>query len=122
MNVRSVLALAVGAMLGLMMLVVVIVLPSVDDPCEGGSVLGPSQTMLPPLGGYAPGDPRAAGASPSASASGSPAAQANPAVTATPSLAGHRHLQHFRCLRFSRRRAQGCRYGGLRWHPDLFGR
>ncbi|TLF97811.1 peptidase [Nocardia cyriacigeorgica] len=87
MNVRSVLALVVGAALGLMMLVVVIVLPSVDDPCEGGEVLGPTQTMLPPLGGYAPGDPRAAGAASSTPGAGTPAAQANPAVTATPSLA-----------------------------------
>lgn len=83
MNAKSVLWFALGTVLALMTLVVVIVLPSVDDPCEGEPVLAPSQTALPPLGGYAPGAAAAAGAAPE---SGSPST-ANPTVTDTPSLA-----------------------------------
>ncbi|WP_454196802.1 peptidoglycan DD-metalloendopeptidase family protein [Nocardia sp. Marseille-Q1738] len=80
MSGKSVLWTALGAVLGLVTVVLVIVMPAVDDPCEGGSVLG-SQSALPPLGGYAPGDRRAAA---TANATGT---QANPAATATPSLA-----------------------------------
>ncbi|MFE7742393.1 peptidoglycan DD-metalloendopeptidase family protein [Nocardia sp. NPDC057455] len=80
MSGKSVLWTALGAVLGLVTIVLVIVMPAVDDACEGGSVLG-SQSVLPPLGGYAPGDRRAA-------ATASPGAtQTNPAATATPSLA-----------------------------------
>lgn len=75
---------AMGAVIGLIAVVLVVVMPSVDDPCEGISVLGPSQTALPPLGGYAPGDPRASAA---AGTSGSTTAPANSTLTATPSLA-----------------------------------
>ncbi|MFI9511374.1 peptidoglycan DD-metalloendopeptidase family protein [Nocardia sp. NPDC052566] len=79
MNARSILWIGLGSVLALMTLVVVIVLPSVDNPCEGTPLLG-SATTLPPFGGYAPGDPRAAGAN-------STTRQANPTLTATPSLA-----------------------------------
>ncbi|WP_435795264.1 peptidoglycan DD-metalloendopeptidase family protein [Nocardia aurea] len=74
-----------GVVVALMAVVLVVIMPSVDDPCEGISVLG-SQSALPPLGGYPQGDPRAstAAAAPSGSAT---ATSANPAVTATPSLA-----------------------------------
>ncbi|WP_039798971.1 peptidoglycan DD-metalloendopeptidase family protein [Nocardia araoensis] len=81
MSGKSVLWTALGAVLGLMTIVLVIVMPAVDDACEGGSVLG-SQSALPPLGGYAPGDRRAAATTgPGASRT------TNPAATATPSLA-----------------------------------
>lgn len=74
-----------GVVVALMAVVLVVIMPSVDDPCEGMSVLG-SQSALPPLGGYPQGDPRVstAAAAPSGSAT---ATSANPAVTATPSLA-----------------------------------
>ncbi|MFI5716994.1 peptidoglycan DD-metalloendopeptidase family protein [Nocardia sp. NPDC051750] len=62
-----------------MTVILVIVMPAVDDPCEGGSVVDPDGTTNLPPGGYPPGDPRAAGAAPSS--------PANPAATATPSLA-----------------------------------
>ncbi|WP_330229756.1 peptidoglycan DD-metalloendopeptidase family protein [Nocardia sp. NBC_00508] len=79
MSGKSVLWTALGAVLGLVTIVLVIVMPAVDDACEGGSVLG-SQSALPP-GGYPPGDRRAAAtANPTAT-------QANPTATATPSLA-----------------------------------
>nr|WP_245910582.1 peptidoglycan DD-metalloendopeptidase family protein [Nocardia amikacinitolerans] len=71
---------ALGAVIGLIALVLVVVLPAVEDPCEDASVLGPSQTALPPLGGDPPGASPAGAAEPSAS-------QANPTVTGTPSLA-----------------------------------
>ncbi|MGK8490922.1 peptidoglycan DD-metalloendopeptidase family protein [Nocardia asiatica] len=80
MSGKSALWTALGAVLGLVTIVLVIVMPAVDDPCEGGSVLG-SQSELPPLGGYAPGDRRAAATATSG------ASQTNPAATATPSLA-----------------------------------
>ncbi|MFI5538205.1 peptidoglycan DD-metalloendopeptidase family protein [Nocardia sp. NPDC051900] len=80
MSGKSVLWTALGAVLGLMTIVLVIVMPAVDDACEGGSVLG-SQSVLPPLGGYPPGDRRAA------ATTGSGASRPNPAATATPSLA-----------------------------------
>ncbi|MGY2120859.1 peptidoglycan DD-metalloendopeptidase family protein [Nocardia gipuzkoensis] len=80
MSGKSALWTALGAVLGLVTIVLVIVMPAVDDPCEGGSVLG-SQSALPPLGGYPPGD-RRAGATATSGAS-----QTNPAATATPSLA-----------------------------------
>ncbi|WP_280497238.1 peptidoglycan DD-metalloendopeptidase family protein [Nocardia asiatica] len=80
MSGKSALWTALGAVLGLVTIVLVIVMPAVDDPCEGGSVLG-SQSVLPPLGGYAPGDRRAAATATSG------ASQTNPAATATPSLA-----------------------------------
>ncbi|MEU6185270.1 peptidoglycan DD-metalloendopeptidase family protein [Nocardia sp. NPDC047038] len=80
MSGKSVLWTALGAVLGLMTIVLVIVMPAVDDACEGGSLLG-SQSVLPPLGGYPPGDRRAA----ATTASG--ASRPNPAATATPSLA-----------------------------------
>ncbi|WP_327119180.1 peptidoglycan DD-metalloendopeptidase family protein [Nocardia sp. NBC_01730] len=80
MSGKSVLWAALGAVLGLLTIVLVIIMPAVDDACEGSSVLG-SQSELPPLGGYAPGDSRAA-------ATGNPTAtQTNPTATATPSLA-----------------------------------
>ncbi|MGO4612894.1 peptidoglycan DD-metalloendopeptidase family protein [Nocardia sp. 2YAB30] len=80
MSGKSVLWVALGAVLGLLTIVLVIIMPAVDDACEGSSVLG-SQSVLPPLGGYASGDSRAA-------ASGNPTAtQTNPTATATPSLA-----------------------------------
>lgn len=74
-----------GVVVALMAVVLVVIMPSVDDPCEGMSVLG-SQSALPPLGGYPQGDPRAstAAAAPSGSAT---VTSANPAATATPSLA-----------------------------------
>lgn len=81
MSGKTALWTALGAVLGLMTIVLVIVMPAVDDPCEGGSVLG-SQSALPPLGGYPPGDRRAA-----ATTAGPGASRANPAATATPSLA-----------------------------------
>ncbi|MDE1669725.1 peptidoglycan DD-metalloendopeptidase family protein [Nocardia gipuzkoensis] len=80
MSGKSALWTALGAVLGLVTIVLVIVMPAVDEPCEGGSVLG-SQSALPPLGGYPPGD-RRAGATATSGAS-----QTNPAATATPSLA-----------------------------------
>ncbi|MFI9632050.1 peptidoglycan DD-metalloendopeptidase family protein [Nocardia sp. NPDC051929] len=80
MSGKSVLWTALGAVLGLMTIVLVIVMPAVDDACEGGSVLG-SQSALPPLGGYPPGDRRAA------ATTGTGASRPNPAATATPSLA-----------------------------------
>ncbi|MBF6225321.1 peptidoglycan DD-metalloendopeptidase family protein [Nocardia abscessus] len=80
MSGKSALWTALGAVLGLVTIVLVIVMPAVDDPCEGGSVLG-SQSALPPLGGYPPGDRRAA------TTATSGASQINPAATATPSLA-----------------------------------
>ncbi|MFI2232345.1 peptidoglycan DD-metalloendopeptidase family protein [Nocardia testacea] len=82
MNAKSVLWTCLGLVLGLMTVILVIVMPAVDDPCEGGSVLDPGQATLPPLGGYPPGDPRAAGES------GIPdGSTANPTAIATPSLA-----------------------------------
>ncbi|MGV9612476.1 peptidoglycan DD-metalloendopeptidase family protein [Nocardia xishanensis] len=81
-SARGVLWTALGAVVGLIALVLVVVLPAVEDPCEDATVLGPSQTALPPLGGYAPGD------RPAAAASGEPtASHSNPSVTGTPSLA-----------------------------------
>ncbi|MCP2279046.1 Membrane proteins related to metalloendopeptidases [Nocardia amikacinitolerans] len=80
MTGRGVLWTALGAVIGLIALVLVVVLPAVEDPCEDASVLGPSQTALPPLGGDPPGASPAGAAEPSAS-------QANPTVTGTPSLA-----------------------------------
>ncbi|GAA5054140.1 peptidoglycan DD-metalloendopeptidase family protein [Nocardia callitridis] len=78
---------ALGAVLGLMTVVLVIVLPSVDDPCEGSSVLG-SQSRLPPLGGYAPGDPRAQGAAAPPGPTTAPGTSTSAATgTAVPSLA-----------------------------------
>ncbi|MFE9576442.1 peptidoglycan DD-metalloendopeptidase family protein [Nocardia sp. NPDC006044] len=92
---------ALGAVLALMTLVVVIVLPSVDDQCEGAGLLG-TQSNLPPLGGYPPGDPRANpsgtstapptefpfGTKASPAAGAAPAGpQANPTSAGTPSLA-----------------------------------
>ncbi|MBF6348632.1 MULTISPECIES: peptidoglycan DD-metalloendopeptidase family protein [Nocardia] len=73
MNAKSVLWTALGVVLGLMTVILVIVLPAVDDPCEGGSVVDPTGAIPPG------GDPRAAGDLPDATA--------NPAATATPSLA-----------------------------------
>ncbi|NKY59324.1 peptidoglycan DD-metalloendopeptidase family protein [Nocardia flavorosea] len=73
MNAKSVLWTALGVVLGLMTMILVIVMPAVDDPCEGGSVVDPSGSVPPG------GDPRAAGDIPSATA--------NPAATATPALA-----------------------------------
>ncbi|WP_431954343.1 peptidoglycan DD-metalloendopeptidase family protein [Nocardia lijiangensis] len=82
MTARSVLWTALGAVIGLITLVLVVVLPAVEDPCEDATVLGPSQTALPQLGGNSPGD------RPAAAASGEPTAtQANPSITGTPSLA-----------------------------------
>ncbi|MFD6159332.1 peptidoglycan DD-metalloendopeptidase family protein [Nocardia sp. NPDC060256] len=90
---------ALGAVLALMTLVVVIVLPSVDDPCEGSALFG-TTSNLPPLGGYPPGaNPSGAPASPTGAAypfgtTASPAAaapagpQANPTSAGAPSLAG----------------------------------
>ncbi|QIS13493.1 peptidoglycan DD-metalloendopeptidase family protein [Nocardia arthritidis] len=80
MSAKSILWVALGAVLGLMTLVLVVVLPSVDNPCEGSSVLG-SNTVLPTFGGPVIGAPMpAAAANPSAT-------QSIPAVTGTPSLA-----------------------------------
>lgn len=76
MSAKSVLGTALGLVLGLMTVVLVIVMPAVDDPCEGGSVLDPSGGTTPPLG-----DPRAAAVSPG------PEETTHPAATATPSLA-----------------------------------
>ncbi|MEV0707166.1 peptidoglycan DD-metalloendopeptidase family protein [Nocardia aurea] len=85
MSAKGMLWGVMGVVVALMAVVLVVIMPSVDDPCEGMSVLG-SQSALPPLGGYPQGDPRAstAAAAPSGSAT---ATSANPAVTATPSLA-----------------------------------
>ncbi|MEU7764592.1 peptidoglycan DD-metalloendopeptidase family protein [Nocardia sp. NPDC049190] len=83
MSGKTVLWSALGAVLGLLTIVLVIVMPAVDDACEGVPVLG-SQSMLPPVGGYAPGDARVA-------ATGKPSVtQANPTATATPLLAAGR--------------------------------
>ncbi|MBF6209473.1 peptidoglycan DD-metalloendopeptidase family protein [Nocardia puris] len=79
MSAKGILWGVMSVVVGLMALVLVVVLPAVEDPCEGQSVLGPSGTDLPPLGGVAPGDQRAAAESTDA--------QANPTATATPSLA-----------------------------------
>ncbi|WP_069167966.1 peptidoglycan DD-metalloendopeptidase family protein [Nocardia altamirensis] len=89
MSGRGLLWGCLGAVLGLMTVVLVIVLPAVDDPCEGSSLLG-SGTVLPPLGGFAPGDPRATSTAQSPGAQANPAAAGtpgNPTVTGTPSLA-----------------------------------
>ncbi len=100
MTGRSILWMALGATLGLMTLVVVIVLPSVEDPCEGVSVLG-SSTALPPIGGFAPGGSAAAApggatdnrsdtrtsALPTATPAEPTVSQANPTATGAPSLA-----------------------------------
>ncbi|MGW0251415.1 peptidoglycan DD-metalloendopeptidase family protein [Nocardia goodfellowii] len=83
MNAKGVLWFALGIVVGLIAMVLVVVLPSIEDPCEGSAVLGASQTALPPLGGWAPGDPRAAATAPPDPG----AAQTNPTVTGTPSLA-----------------------------------
>lgn len=85
MNARSVLWLALSLIIGLMTLVLVVVLPSVDDECEGSPVLGPSQSMLPPLGGYAPGDPRAAGAAGDSGTTVDPSASIDPSASVDPS-------------------------------------
>ncbi|MFD0361142.1 peptidoglycan DD-metalloendopeptidase family protein [Nocardia sp. GCM10030253] len=89
MTGRSILWFALGAVLALITLVVVVVMPAVDDACEDYSVLGPSQTMLPSLGSYAPGDPRAAAAIGTATATppNSSVTQTKSTVTGTPSLA-----------------------------------
>nr|WP_198428105.1 M23 family metallopeptidase [Nocardia bovistercoris] len=68
-----------GAVIGLMAVVLVIVMPAVDDPCEGASVLG-SRSALPSLGGSVPGDATAA-------ANVTTGATARATATATPSLA-----------------------------------
>lgn len=73
MNAKSMLWTALGVVLGLMTMILVVVMPAVDDPCEGGSVVDPSGTVPPG------GDPLAAGTAPSSTA--------NPAATATPALA-----------------------------------
>ncbi|WP_194814053.1 peptidoglycan DD-metalloendopeptidase family protein [Nocardia sp. XZ_19_385] len=83
MNAKGILWFAMGIVVGLIALVLVVVLPSVEDPCEGSAVLGTSQTALPPLGGWAPGDPRAGATAPPDPG----ATQTNPTVTGTPSLA-----------------------------------
>lgn len=83
MSGRSLLWVALGTVLGLMILVIVIVLPAADDPCEGESVLGPSQTALPPLGGYAPGDPRSTGTSATPGTPGAAATSGSAGPTAT---------------------------------------
>ncbi|MFR9750237.1 peptidoglycan DD-metalloendopeptidase family protein [Nocardia sp. 004] len=51
MSGKSALWTALGVVLGLMTIVLVIVMPAVDDECEGGSVLGPAD-LIDPLGGY----------------------------------------------------------------------
>ncbi|WP_433192665.1 peptidoglycan DD-metalloendopeptidase family protein [Nocardia sp. CA-107356] len=87
MTGRTVLYLALASVLGLMTLVLVVVMPAVDDGCEGSSVLG-SSSVLPPLGGYAPGNSRVAATTSAASTTGNPSAtQANPTATGAPSLA-----------------------------------
>lgn len=87
MTGRTLLYLALTSVLGLMTLVVVIVMPAVDDACEGTSVLV-SSTMLAPLGGYAPGNSRVAGTSTSVSTTGNPTAtRAHSTATGAPSLA-----------------------------------
>ncbi|WP_278264200.1 peptidoglycan DD-metalloendopeptidase family protein [Nocardia sp. AG03] len=81
MSPRTIVMSALGAVLGLVTLVLVIVLPSSDETCETGDILvGSSAATLPQLGGDYPGDPRAA-------ATSTPAPSSNPAVTGTPSLA-----------------------------------
>ncbi|MFI9404579.1 peptidoglycan DD-metalloendopeptidase family protein [Nocardia sp. NPDC052316] len=71
-----------------MTLVVVIVLPSVDDPCEGALILG-TQSNLPPLGGHPPGDPRAnpSGTAANPAAAAPPSGTQNPTSSGAPSLA-----------------------------------
>ncbi|MFC6012463.1 peptidoglycan DD-metalloendopeptidase family protein [Nocardia lasii] len=77
MNVRSLVLTVMGAVIGLVALVLVIVLPSSDESCETGDVLvGSSVPTLPELGA----DHRA-------DATESVAPSSNPAVTGTPSLA-----------------------------------
>ncbi|WP_336084081.1 peptidoglycan DD-metalloendopeptidase family protein [Nocardia sp. SSK8] len=81
MSPRTIVMSALGAVLGLVTLVLVIVLPASDETCETGDVLvGSSAATLPELGGDYSGDPRAAAPS-------SPVPSSNPAVTGTPSLA-----------------------------------
>lgn len=78
MTVRTLTMSALGAVIGLVALVLVIVLPAAEDACETGDIFdGPSAPTLPRLGGE---DPRAAATEP-------PESSANPAVTGTPSLA-----------------------------------
>lgn len=87
MTGRTLLYLALTSVLGLMTLVVVIVMPAVDDACEGTSVLV-SSTMLAPLGGYAPSNSRVAGSPTPMSTTGNPTAtQAHSTATGAPSLA-----------------------------------
>lgn len=73
MNAKGVLWIALGAVFSLVTLVLVIVLPSADDPCADTPVISPSQTVAPDNAV----DRQAASASPSRAAT----------VTATPSLA-----------------------------------
>ncbi|MFB7875070.1 peptidoglycan DD-metalloendopeptidase family protein [Nocardia sp. NPDC056064] len=81
MSPRTIVMSALGAVLGLVTLVLVIVLPSSDETCETGDILvGSSAATLPQLGGDYPGDPRAA-------ATSTVPPSSNPAVTGTPSLA-----------------------------------
>ncbi|MGW5575653.1 peptidoglycan DD-metalloendopeptidase family protein [Nocardia thailandica] len=78
MNARTLVMAAFGSVIGLVALVLVVVLPAVEDSCETGSVLGSSAAGLPSLGGGYPG---ATSVAAPASTTG------NPAVTGTPSLA-----------------------------------
>ncbi|RJO68379.1 peptidase [Nocardia panacis] len=83
MNARALIWFALAAILGLLTLVVVVVMPAIDNPCEGATVL--TGSTLPTFGGPAPGDARAA-----ANASGPPNPSGSSTVStvvATPSLA-----------------------------------
>lgn len=77
MNARTLVLAAFGSVIGLVALVLVVVLPAVEESCETGSVLGTSASTLPSFGA----DYRAT------SAAAPVPSSANPAVTGTPSLA-----------------------------------
>ncbi|WP_040797166.1 peptidoglycan DD-metalloendopeptidase family protein [Nocardia higoensis] len=76
MSVKGVLWGVLGMIVALMALVVVVVLPSIEDPCADTTLLGAGRTAMVP-----PGDPSVA---PAANAEGEPT---GPAATATATLA-----------------------------------
>ncbi|WP_024805535.1 peptidoglycan DD-metalloendopeptidase family protein [Nocardia sp. BMG51109] len=68
MNAKTLTWVVLGSVIGLVTLVLVVVVPASEDECDTTTV--PS-SAAPPLGGYPPGDPRAAGASGSGAPSSS---------------------------------------------------
>ncbi|WP_280263496.1 peptidoglycan DD-metalloendopeptidase family protein [Nocardia wallacei] len=71
MSAKTLAWTGLGSVIALVTLVLVVVVPASEDECDTTTV--PS-SAAPPLGGYAPGDPRAAGTS----AAGPSASQARP--------------------------------------------